>query len=1297
MKKLIILVMMVVVLFGSSIQEAKKLFDEEEKYKEAIEIFQQFPNDGEALYYFGKAYFYGIGVEKDLNKAFEYAKKSATQNNPSGLNLLGVMYKYGDGVEKDELQALMYYKQAANLGNAKAMRNLGMIYAIGDIVKKDLEVAEQWFLKAYEQGNENDALELAKFYSSTDVKKYNKAIPYYKIYEKSSPKKLDYIYERLGDCYFEINQYEQSYNYYLKAAKLDNVDAMISIYNKFPEAKDIVSIEQRIYWLEKAAMQFNNEFAIDFYLSDKDIHYKDKLSNLEKLYKQGNHTAGCQLVSYYSIPLNEDRKTTHEINYDKSFQIATNILSNNHEIDDVWSCYHTLRYFYRMGDYFAKDIQEAIKLNKKQFEKSKYFKSSPAIDLASIYLEELEDFDNARKWYKIAYELTNDEEYLSIVDEYMKNKPNYIIDKKSEQAIFPILDNFAKKEQVATYLETEKYYFLSTDNKSIRMYDKENLQFLKEFRSWVEDGLLGIFITMTFDESKQLLYTSTLNSYKDLSKNDIIKVFDINTGKVVKTIDNPKAVKNKYLTISDDGKYLVAINNFNLLNIIDIETNSIQHYNLNGEGNFLKAKIEKKDDDYLIHLVSADYQLLYTFSLDQKKRIDKKAYQGQVSFEKVFSNTVNHSNNDMEKLLNFKPFDITELQQKSNIIEIKSKNSSLSFDFNNLSLKEMTEYIYKKQNNNSSIKVIPKHENKVLEVYDANDKFLSEISLSQYANALKYMVLDEKYILVVTSDITNMLIFTLEGKPIANLSGFKSFQINLDYENGLLIAYGSDNIINIFDLKNLDKYAKKEKKYNQEILKSFSDIYGGNPLDLFHETDEEILELSQYLNQQFGYKPTADQVRYLFNLLWLETQEIQPLTSLYIKNEKDWIIYTPGGLFTYGGEGHKLLKYHQNQGLYKEAKIIPNDRLFDKFYRPDLIKKILAGEKVDVPLDVKAVIQNIKPPELKILSNKLLENKKDIDLTYQICDAGNGIADPKLIINGQAINPPTSRGFSIEKIDTKDNKCKVYKSIHTLNSGENTLFVKAYDKDKNIASQSEEIKISTNYKINTKPNLYFLSIAVSDYEEDSLDLKYPVKDVETVKSKIQKQSTTIYENIFTYDLHDNEVTKEKLESTFVEISSKIKINDAFVLYIAGHGISKDGLYQFIPHKSKEKISIDEIKTNLSKIATTKSLVLLDTCQSGAAIESIDTEATKNRLAHDSTINYIVASSSDQVALEGYKEHGVFTYSVLDAFDKNDKLKVWGLADHVSEIVPKITKEKFQYSQVPQAKLNKNFILVERKD
>ena len=73
---------------------------------------------------------------------------------------------------------------------------------------------------------------------------------------------------------------------------------------------------------------------------------------------------------------------------------------------------------------------------------------------------------------------------------------------------------------------------------------------------------------------------------------------------------------------------------------------------------------------------------------------------------------------------------------------------------------------------------------------------------------------------------------------------------------------------------------------------------------------------------------------------------------------------------------------------------------------------------------------------------------------------------------------------------------------------------------------------------------------------------------------------------------------------------------------------------------------------------------------------------------------------DNVNVKGRLEE-VFKYDIqeLSKYGENElflmnnpKLKVLGLANHVSELVPKITKEKFQYEQIPQSKLNKNFIL-----
>jgi hypothetical protein len=58
-----------------------------------------------------------------------------------------------------------------------------------------------------------------------------------------------------------------------------------------------------------------------------------------------------------------------------------------------------------------------------------------------------------------------------------------------------------------------------------------------------------------------------------------------------------------------------------------------------------------------------------------------------------------------------------------------------------------------------------------------------------------------------------------------------------------------------------------------------------------------------------------------------------------------------------------------------------------------------------------------------------------------------------------------------------------------------------------------------------------------------------------------------------------------------------------------------------------------------------------------------------------------------MALEGYKDHGVFSWVVLDAldnadYDDNGQVDVTDIATHVRRLVPEITEKTFKYRQVP---------------
>ena len=159
----------------------------------------------------------------------------------------------------------------------------------------------------------------------------------------------------------------------------------------------------------------------------------------------------------------------------------------------------------------------------------------------------------------------------------------------------------------------------------------------------------------------------------------------------------------------------------------------------------------------------------------------------------------------------------------------------------------------------------------------------------------------------------------------------------------------------------------------------------------------------------------------------------------------------------------------------------------------------------------------------------------------------------------------------------------------------------------------------------------------------------------------------------------------------------------FLLYIAGHGITDEynGNYYYIPYDFKNKDDINAVRhqgigqkdfmLGLSQIKALKSLILLDTCNSGSFVEANMQKTTTNRLAKATGRATISASSKSQVALEGYKNHGVFTYTLLEALRgkgyKNDnKITINELDDYIQKVLPNITNQEWGYKQIPQSSM-----------
>ena len=161
-----------------------------------------------------------------------------------------------------------------------------------------------------------------------------------------------------------------------------------------------------------------------------------------------------------------------------------------------------------------------------------------------------------------------------------------------------------------------------------------------------------------------------------------------------------------------------------------------------------------------------------------------------------------------------------------------------------------------------------------------------------------------------------------------------------------------------------------------------------------------------------------------------------------------------------------------------------------------------------------------------------------------------------------------------------------------------------------------------------------------------------------------------------------------------------------MFYLAGHGVTLNGRYYFLPYDfryyndeaiRKNAVNQDHLQNWLALIPARKSLVLIDTCESGSftqsmvAMRGMADKTAIAKLTRATGRATIVASTDEQPAFEGYQGHGVFTYVLLEGLrhadarfgNRDGYTGLFELAAFVNDQVPSITMNAFNFEQIPQ--------------
>jgi len=133
-------------------------------FNAAYSIWAPLAQYGNALaqHHLGVMYYYGEGVQRDLNQSLHWHTKASEQGNADSMLDIGVMHSNGDGVPRDGKIALQWFLRSADRGNAKAQLYSAMSFRDGIDTPKDYEAAVKYFLLSAQQDNSEAQLELAR-------------------------------------------------------------------------------------------------------------------------------------------------------------------------------------------------------------------------------------------------------------------------------------------------------------------------------------------------------------------------------------------------------------------------------------------------------------------------------------------------------------------------------------------------------------------------------------------------------------------------------------------------------------------------------------------------------------------------------------------------------------------------------------------------------------------------------------------------------------------------------------------------------------------------------------------------------------------------------------------------------------------------------------------------------------------------------------------------------------------------------------------------------------------------------
>jgi WD40 repeat protein/uncharacterized caspase-like protein len=517
-------------------------------------------------------------------------------------------------------------------------------------------------------------------------------------------------------------------------------------------------------------------------------------------------------------------------------------------------------------------------------------------------------------------------------------------------------------------------------------------------------------------------------------------------------------------------------------------------------------------------------------------------------------------------------------------------------------------------------------------------------------------------------------VFPLTGGPARLLRGFGHINaLDFDGTGQHLFFCGADRVLRVWDLR------------PDSVSPAAIGTLDEKPVGITARADGKILAI--------GFPGGRIQ-------LWDIQERRLAATILLLPAGQGWIAFAPNGMFETSEGAWRYASWRLPQA---PAAMIPIERFYKNFYDPGLIAAVLRGERIPTPEDIGQTEIRVPSVALQVVGRTapaatLVPGKGIVQTPETIrfrIEARPGsprdvVRDLALLHNGSVVRKwrgvlRLTGGVAAEEVELE------------MFPGDNTVSVFAFNAD-GVRSPEEswDRKMQGWGYVVPQRTLYVIDIGIGDYPNRDYHLDFAARDADLVEQAftiadatlasmrsrladyVNERSVALLETtraeempakIVVTKLVNGNATRAKILETIKTSVEHAGINDALLLYFSGHGIATDDAYYLLPFDMVLKgspadgrgqvpaalgtlISDADLETALLPLNVSFAAVVLDACESGAALEGADLRGPLDssglaRLAYEKGIYLLAAAEAQHPAAELQQlGNSVLTYALF---------------------------------------------------